>query len=1681
MSNYLKLFQTQQRLQNGNLSTTKKYSFDDLGDFIEERERIRRLLQSTPNAKLKIDYSSSFSNHTFFNSAVSKVDIAKSRILQQYPFDGNSEEKDAFFLSGTGYENYIYDIWPRYVGYVDLNGTTQYISASDYDNKLCLGTSSLYVSAWLRPVITTQNSVIQNIYRNSNILLQSENIVSPWSIVQATVVSNTTGTLDPFSGSNAFVLRENAVNNAHYIQQSVGITGSVSYVFSCWLKAANRSVARIAAPGATPTALAWFDLSAGTTGSHQNTTGQGIEDYGNGWYRCWLSFDCTSTANASFNILPGLAGETGNYAGVASQDAIFGFGVQISEQPTVTNKPTYYLKTTSERNVHKVGYELFLSSSANPHVKFALYSGSSTAWVSSSYVNYTASFNNVAAIYDKNASTLSLYINKDKIVSSSVSFGSLEFEPKKIFIGSGSSPHLGTGSYDFYSGSLDEIRVMHTASSLYHQKNYNRYVDSEDFVRLYYKFNEGSTGISSVDAGVVDYSKSAIHGVILNYASSARVSGSVLAEDVGDPILYSYHSSVVSFTSSLETSASLYDRDNRNMIFRLIPEDILLEDDQELGLLRTFSLAMARYFDEIKLYIDQFDNLRITNYDDVNETPDVLLPMLKRYFGWKVTDHFGDASPLEFFYGENIRATVSGNLTTPLLDIRNQFWRRTLNNLPYLYKTKGKRNNLDAFFNVLGINKNVLNVKEYGYTQGASIENNRLNREKVAYMLGIGTGSLGSLSSSFVKVPSLVTASTNAYTVEAMVQFPHLSATFSSSVVSGALWQFVDPNQVTGSFALLWTLQSLTSPSGTFILTGSDGQRFSSSIVTVFDGRVVNVAAGLRDDQKPFIEIRTLDGSTLTSSSFSGSVALSGIFTGSNFDFIVGANSGTYYTNTTQGYFGEVRYWTIPLSSSELDSHALHFESIGVKDPLLDNSKLKGHWSLGENKLVDSSGRINGIMDLSRNNMFATGAQFPASINPYKAFLLQYNYLSPTIDLKWTDNKIRIRNKSELRLSDVGKDTNEVSLEFNLVDALNEDISKIFSALDIMNTVIGAPINKYRDEYSDLEGYRRVYFERLSTNINFTNFFKLFRWFDKKLSDSIKQLLPARTKFIGGEQVVESHFLERNRYGYRYPVFRTPKNIGEGTISGSARLDAGQSSYFEAQPIGTFTSTKREEDSKRNALRVSPGLSIVRKDGTVSSAEIVNTFTYGKEESDRNKYANYQIFDQFYRLMGLFTASVGFLQAPMWVNKIAIGDSDALRDITRLANSGSLTRVYAVGPGNNGSLVSSSLNVLYSPDGGKLWLCHNIVSGGAGGQVAPRYDARSVAIDGSGSVYVVGTSASAGSTTVPAWVAYKGHITASYTDWTKIDGFDVSVANDVVVDSSGRILVCGASGSSFNMWMVRRSHMSQSNSWTTVDSVASLSQALAITVQNNVIYVAGGAIIRTSSDGGDTWGQMPDPGMYVKDIKVDVSGAIYVVGSGSQGTVMINGWQVRKSHVTASSVWTVVDHTGTVPYGWRANAISIDPRDINKIHVVGAISSSTATSSLGLGDGSNWLYRTSSDGGATWGNVEFRALDLDYYSFSPYPNGGHLRAVVKTENMLMIGGRVHNTFGVTHPIDPFIYNPSNVLSSIKGTTHVGASRPFFKVKVNGDLRDSVVHSEESINFRNECSRQIITKKDRDNE
>jgi hypothetical protein len=179
-----------------------------------------------------------------------------------------------------------------------------------------------------------------------NVLLQSEAFNTSWTLVGLNAfgsgsVANSTGTTDPFGGTNSDYIQENASSGTHVILQTpAGQVSGTTYTFSCFVKSAERTQVNFlnnAGGGANAT----FNLSAGTA-----TLGIGvsalIQNYGNGWYRCILTYTPTTTAN--FNVQVRLADASGNtsYTGTGAS-GVYVFGAQLE----VGSVATSYIPTTT--------------------------------------------------------------------------------------------------------------------------------------------------------------------------------------------------------------------------------------------------------------------------------------------------------------------------------------------------------------------------------------------------------------------------------------------------------------------------------------------------------------------------------------------------------------------------------------------------------------------------------------------------------------------------------------------------------------------------------------------------------------------------------------------------------------------------------------------------------------------------------------------------------------------------------------------------------------------------------------------------------------------------------------------------------------------------------------------------------------------------------------------------------------------------------------------------------------------------------------------------------------------------------------------------------------------------------------------------------------------------------------
>ena len=94
---------------NTNLASTSSFRYGDKIGLISTQQ-------------IPIDHSK-FENHTFFHSAVAKVNEAFDKIINFYPFDGSNKIIEDYEDSLTGFEKYVLDRFPKNIGYLIFSGT----------------------------------------------------------------------------------------------------------------------------------------------------------------------------------------------------------------------------------------------------------------------------------------------------------------------------------------------------------------------------------------------------------------------------------------------------------------------------------------------------------------------------------------------------------------------------------------------------------------------------------------------------------------------------------------------------------------------------------------------------------------------------------------------------------------------------------------------------------------------------------------------------------------------------------------------------------------------------------------------------------------------------------------------------------------------------------------------------------------------------------------------------------------------------------------------------------------------------------------------------------------------------------------------------------------------------------------------------------------------------------------------------------------------------------------------------------------------------------------------------------------------------------------------------------------------------------------------------------------------
>jgi len=504
-------------------------------------------------------------------------------------------------------------------------------------------------------------------------------------------------------------------------------------------------------------------------------------------------------------------------------------------------------------------------------------------------------------------------------------------------------------------------------------------------------------------------------------------------------------------------SASAFDTDNIHSLENNLPTYI--QESLEYDDVKQFLSMTGEQFDLIRNHIDAYTNFHNRDYDKLESVPPNLIPMILSNLGWDSIIPF--SSSMASYFGPYLSSVVNES------DISQNTSRKVLNNLIYLYKSKGTKNSIRGLLNTYGYPPDVLTMNEFGGsnepqngvavtssnpTIGTTTNETNLRttpgnisfttRQHKFYHYNVNKKSDRNLNLDWWM------DNANANTIQFVYKHkkPTLNQTILKSSGSGneTLWdlrlkpsanalsssfEFRLNNSQTGSLAIATNAVSMST--GFLNIRGGQLwnvmlQRMSSS-VSGAGTQEYRLHTALQEQDR----IKTYGYITM---SISGGVSTDGNHR-ANQNFIGSgsrhqdSSSNLFVGNSMSGSLAEIRTWTTTLSSSKFRLHTLNKLSTVGNNIDAHRNELIYHFKLNENystsSISSSAQTLINIVDANPNGPSSTPTDytFTKSSNIATSSLL-YGYDSITLNTiglqdagqsLQNDNKIIVKPNRVLR------------------------------------------------------------------------------------------------------------------------------------------------------------------------------------------------------------------------------------------------------------------------------------------------------------------------------------------------------------------------------------------------------------------------------------------------------------------------------------------------------------------------------------------------------------------------------------------------------------------------------------------------------------------------------------------
>lgn len=569
-------------------------------------------------------------------------------------------------------------------------------------------------------------------------------------------------------------------------------------------------------------------------------------------------------------------------------------------------------------------------------------------------------------------------------------------------------------------------------------------------------------------------------------------------------------SAFVTWYSNLISTASLYDDLNINRLINVLPNQLKWNEDNEQ--LFTFVNMLGHHYDILHSYIKHAALIYKREENPKLGVPNELLYDVAKQFGWNLTAGNQYKDLWSYTLGtDELGTPLTGSNTVgdPSVAGKNMtyaVWRRIVNNLPLLLKSKGTKRSVQALLSCYGIPQSMISINEYG---GPRIDRVPIyQKTNFDYSLDLINNVAGTVT---INYNTPIDGLELRFRTDDVVSNPLLPSTMNLVTIGS--------NTVTLNFA--------SGNKGVVKINGT-----GSGLIELYDGLWLNLLLQKNGTNLDlFVKkskygkiIASVSSSATASFASTGTITLGGTTSGSrlygqlqelrlwtgslNMDaFANHTKAPSAYNGTTDAY--EELIFRLPLTQKI--NHALTSSLIGVQPRSGSISASFNSWT--NNTPYDSIDEIH----------YFDGISFAAGTMDDNKIRLESSEL--------TTNNLHLTRRSEVSQYDTAPlDSNRLGIYFSPQTMINEDIIAQLGFTEL-DSYIGDPGDSERHSYPLLADAAKIYWKKYYDKNDMNSYIRMFTMFDLSFFKQLEQLLPARTEKITG-LLIQPNILERNRQAF---------------------------------------------------------------------------------------------------------------------------------------------------------------------------------------------------------------------------------------------------------------------------------------------------------------------------------------------------------------------------------------------------------------------------------------------------------------------------------------------------------------------------------------------------------------------